>query len=350
MSITKMNSDKKSLFIEDKVNLNTNYSDLVSKYMIIPVNILTIKLNVLEIDDKYILINLVCFIFKSFFERTNYNKINVINFKNFIIDVYENYNNVMYHNFYHATHILNTTYVLINECELFGKVNNDILFSMLIGALVHDIGHPGHNNLFEINTCSELACKYNDLSVLEQYHCNIAFELIKKNNLFEYFTHDEFIICRKNIIGCILGTDLANHKNLIEILKLKNTNGFNMELLEDQYIISEILVHAADISNPIHENSLCKQWGERISLEFHNQIEKEKERKLKPFSSFNINNACSFYSHEIKYITYLSKPFWEILSNIFINLKPYYDQINRNLEIYNQKLLEVNNDFTNNIK
>jgi 3',5'-cyclic-nucleotide phosphodiesterase len=322
---------------------NINYSQLISKYVIIPENILTFNFNVLDIDKKYILKNVVFFIFKTFFVRINYNKINLSSFKNFIIDVFNKYNDVPYHNFYHATHILHTTYLLINQCDLFNKLNKYILFSMLISALVHDIDHPGNNNIFEINTCSELAYRYNNLSVLEQYHCYLTFELIKKHKLFKNYTYDEFIICRKTIINCILGTDMENHKNLIDILKIKKHSGFNLELIEDQYLLAKILVHGADIGNSILDNVICKQWGRKIAHELFSQVKKEQKKGLKQFSSFNINNDNSFYLNEIKFINYISKPYWEILSDIFTNLKPCYEKIINNLEIYNKKLEETNN-------
>lgn len=329
------------LFISNK----TDNSELINKFIIIPHDIFTIKFDVLKIDDTFILRNIVCFIFKSFFDNMNYHKINSIRLKGFVKDVCDKYNSVSYHNFYHATHILHTTYMLIDNCKLFDKLNPDITFAILVSALVHDIGHPGNNNLFEINTCSELACRYNDLSVLEQYHCHLAFELIKKHNIFENFTHEEFIICRKTIINSILGTDMANHKNILETMKLRKEYGFNFNSIEDQYLLAKIFVHAADIGNPIQEFEQCENWARRVSFEFYTQTEKEKERGLKPFTSFNINSTSSFYIHEIKYITYVCKPYWEVLSNLFDNLSPFYEQINRNFERYSSILTEIEKQY-----
>lgn len=335
------NTHKIDLFTPNK----TNNSELVNKFIIIPSDIFTIKFDVLKIDDTFILRNIVCFIFKTFFDNMNYHKINAIRLKGFVKDVCDNYNMVSYHNFYHATNILHTTFILLDSCKLFNKLNSDVIFAILLSALVHDIGHPGNNNLFEINTCSELACRYNDLSVLEQYHCTLAFELIKKHNLFENFTHEEFIICRKTIINCILGTDIANHKNIVEIMNTKQEQGFNFNNIDDQYLVAKLFVHGADIGNPIQEFEQCETWARRVSFEFYTQIEKEKERGLKPFTSFNINSTSSFYIHEIKYITYVCKPYWEILSNLFDELKPFYEQINRNFERYSSILTEIEKEY-----
>ena len=327
-----------------------DYSDLLSKFLIIPDNIFTIKFDVLQVDDEFILRNIVCYIFKTFFERIGYHKINSIYLKRFVKDVCNKYNSVSYHNFYHATHILHTTYVLLDECYLFDNLNHEVLLGILISALVHDIGHPGNNNLFEINTCSELACRYNDLSVLEQYHCHLSFELIKKHHIFENLSHDDFIICRKTIIYTILGTDMANHKYILDIMRNKKEKGFNFESIDDQYLLAKIIVHAADIGNPIQEYQQCEAWARKVSFEFYIQTEKEKEKGLKPFTSFNINSSTSFYNHEMKYINFVCRPYWETLSDLFTNLKPFYEQIKINYDLYSKELAELEKYYDDNLE
>ena len=53
------------------------------------------------------------------------------------------------------------------------------LFAGLIAAAIHDVGHPGHNNNFEIAIQSDLAITYNDQAVLENYHLATTFSLLK---------------------------------------------------------------------------------------------------------------------------------------------------------------------------
>merc|ERR1712000_319859 len=50
---------------------------------------------------------------------------------------------------------------------------------MLLSAVAHDVDHPGNTNLFEINSGSELALRYNDTGVLENHHCATAFRLMQ---------------------------------------------------------------------------------------------------------------------------------------------------------------------------
>lgn len=317
-----------------------DYSELLTKFVVIPNNIFTIQFNVLEIDEQLVLRNTVCFIFKTFFETVSYHKINPIKLKAFIKDVSEKYNDVPYHNFYHATQVLHTTYLLIKTCNLFNSIDSDILFSTLVSALVHDIGHPGNTNSFEVNTCSELAYRYNDISVLEQHHCYLTFELIKQHNLFENYTNDEFMLCRKTIIQNIIGTDMSNHKNILDIMEHKKSTGFNFtNQHDDQFLIAKILLHASDISNPIQEYKLCEEWARKINLEFQSQVRKEKEKGLKPFINYHFDSKQWFYEHELGYINFVCEPFWKVLTVIFPDLKPFYEQIIFNSGIYEKNIM-----------
>jgi hypothetical protein len=44
------------------------------------------------------------------------------------------------------------------------------IFGIILAAIIHDFDHPGLNNAFMINSRSEIAIRYNDVSVLENYH------------------------------------------------------------------------------------------------------------------------------------------------------------------------------------
>ena len=60
---------------------------------------------------------------------------------------------------------------------------------IIIGALGHDTGHPGLTNNFHINSSSNLAITYNDISCLENFHCSTLFTIIRKDetNIFEKY-------------------------------------------------------------------------------------------------------------------------------------------------------------------
>src|SRR5581483_1597279 len=72
---------------------------------------------------------------------------------------------------------------------------NDLLrdsdvFALLLASIGHDVGHPGVNNDFLIQSKTPLAQLYNDKSVLESFHAMTLFNLMQKHG-FEIYGKDE---------------------------------------------------------------------------------------------------------------------------------------------------------------
>lgn len=63
--------------------------------------------------------------------------------------------------------------------------NWEILSYTLAGAC-HDIGHPGFSNIYLIEKKDDISIRYNDISVLENFHVATTFEILKvdKYNIF----------------------------------------------------------------------------------------------------------------------------------------------------------------------
>jgi len=70
-------------------------------------------------------------------------------------------------------HIVETTNLLkvLKDCDL---------LALMIAAAPHDIGHPGLNNVFLINSNNPLAVTYNDQSVLENHHCALLSNILSR--------------------------------------------------------------------------------------------------------------------------------------------------------------------------
>ena len=112
--------------------------------------------------------------------------------KNFITQIVEHYDRekAIYHNDLHACDVMQTSYTIFTQGNLTEKMKLKELdtFSMLIAALCHDYKHPGTNNLYQINSKSKYAMRYNDFSVLEMYHLAQTFKELQ---------HDEYNIFKK---------------------------------------------------------------------------------------------------------------------------------------------------------
>lgn len=108
---------------------------------------------------------------------------------------------------------------IISDIELIG---------LILASSAHDVGHPGLNNRYLINTKDKMAirCKLyldNDKSVLEMMHSSILFQIlsIPDFNIFSELQSDFEASIRKLIIDLILCTDMAKHMDTIAHFKSK---------------------------------------------------------------------------------------------------------------------------------
>ncbi len=135
-------------------------------------------------------------------------------FKLFLLVLKANYKPNPYHNFHHAVDVLQFVYLLLRSapsmCELLSPLE---LFSLLLAAIGHDVGHTSYNNRFHCASESLLSILFNDQSVLENYHSLIIFAIIRhpKYNFCSSWTEDRWFQFRKQVISCVLSTDMAAH-------------------------------------------------------------------------------------------------------------------------------------------
>lgn len=59
---------------------------------------------------------------------------------------------------------------MLSEFKGDNFLTNIELISIITASISHDLGHEGKNNSFYINSRSEISLRYNDLSVLENFH------------------------------------------------------------------------------------------------------------------------------------------------------------------------------------
>ena len=131
--------------------------------------------------------------------------------------------------------------------------------------------------------------------MLENHHVSTVFAMLQNENynIFANFSKDDYKMARERIIAIVLATDMSNH--FADIAKLKGriaagndpTQRFinfilDLDLVEkDKKFMMELVVHAADISNPSKPWDICKEWTMRVVTEFWDQVLKELMYKSK---------------------------------------------------------------------
>ncbi len=274
------------------------------------------------------------------------------NFLEIIVSKYDRIN-AIYHNDLHAGDVMQTSHTIIKRGNLLKKMKLGQLdvFSILVACLCHDYKHPGQNNLYQINAKTKYAMRYNDISVLENYHVSQTFKVLQKNeyNIFINFSPEEYRICRRRMIDGILSTDMANHQKVISAVKIKMDsfdikNGENLEkifisedeenlgkLFENQQCILNMIIHGSDISNPGKPDKISNEWTKRVYGEFFVQGDLEKKQGL-TISNFCDRETTNVNKAMIGFINFVVLPAITILVNLVNEVKIYKDYCKFNLK------------------
>ncbi|KAJ3339729.1 High affinity cAMP-specific and IBMX-insensitive 3',5'-cyclic phosphodiesterase 9A [Gonapodya sp. JEL0774] len=83
------------------------------------------------------------------------------------------------------------TYYILTEYQISIYFSKLEVCAVLVAALGHDVLHPGTSNLFQINARTEVAARYNNISVLENQSLDFLMDLIRKYDLFRKLLFDE---------------------------------------------------------------------------------------------------------------------------------------------------------------
>ena len=239
-------------------------------------------------------------------------------FKLFLLAINCNYFDNPYHNFYHVVDVLQCCYYLLKNAsngripELLGPVH---LFSLLIGCLCHDLGHPSFGNNFLKDSDHPLAILFNDSSVLENYHAMVLFSILRCP-LYNWtcceggcFPKSEF---RKCVLGCILGTDMSNHFDFIKHFEesFPNLKSCVLELKQQEKIqLATALIKCSDISNVLRPFSIAKCWGLALLNEFFHQGDYEKILGLPP-GPLNDRNTLKIGPAQYQFLTVVAAPLY----------------------------------------
>ena len=201
-------------------------------------------------------------------------KVDLATFKKFLLKVRSQYiSKNPYHNFYHGFDVTQTVYSFLTTGQGAKFLNSIEIFGLLIASLCHDVGHFGLNNLYLMTTGHELAIRYNDQSVLENYHCSLTFTILNdpEYNIFKNLDRSTYTSLRKLIVGCILATDLSKHMEFHNKFQSILDN-FQKDNADHRTLLMQLLIKTADISNPAKPFPIARYWADMVQEEFFIQV------------------------------------------------------------------------------
>ena len=216
----------------------------------------------------------------------------------FLTTVSDNYKvTTLYHNSLHGADVSQSlcVFFLNSNAEEICEMTVLDLLGIIISAMGHDLGHPGLNNNYLINSSSDLAITYNDASCLENFHTSYLFKILRReeNNIFERFSVQNYKSIRKRMISQILATDMVYHGETISLIRSKikawqdeGESRFNLlsgnekTKFDEQQLLLNYLIHMADLGHNCKKFEISKIWVRILCEEFWKQGDNEKAKGL----------------------------------------------------------------------
>jgi len=267
-----------------------------------------------------------------------------------------------YHNWYHAVSCAQACFLFLTLGGADQFLESKDIFCIIVGALIHDLDHPGTNNDFEVKRNTELAQKYHNDSVLERHSISEGLNLCARNPELDWLKSFDNVEDRKYvenyITEAILATDPARHATIVKealafveegpkaydsvtsesLSESVELTQFDRANLKHRLFIGRLFLHSADISNPLHASfDVARDWAVRVTTEFSRQASKEKELSLEVTSYMDgLDSEYNIAKVQISFFAFMVQPLFDVVGKLFPNLSHLNDWGEANCDGYRE--------------
>jgi len=289
----------------------------------------------------------------------------------------ETYMDVVYHNNRHAADVMMIMHWFFQSHYMQVRMSPFDHFMSLITAAVHDLGHDGVNNMFHVKSGSSLALRYNDKSVLESMHIATTFQMMREKEELNWFSllnkafrtdaEDKAVdlqaYFRKTLIEMVLSTDTVQHDTLMTAFtdyvgkvnaaedrdsSLDSGSGDVMgrnlslhdsvkkpEMAKNRQLVLKMLLHAADVSNPLRPQDMMLYFSKRVLKEFWAQgdVERRLGLEVSPLCD-RVSGANSVPQGQLGFINFIVKPLFSQVNALLPEVSEAMIQLDSNVKFW----------------
>uniref|UniRef100_A0A0G4HUW5 Phosphodiesterase n=1 Tax=Chromera velia CCMP2878 TaxID=1169474 RepID=A0A0G4HUW5_9ALVE len=251
------------------------------------------------------------------------------------------YLDVPFHNSLHGAEVLNAMIFLLDISGGAKWLPRTEYLACLIACAAHDVGHPGTNNLFEVNSRSDLALTYNDRSVLENFHACVCWSILREegSDVLEGLPDSTWRSIRLLVCDLILETDMKKHFPASAAFKAALAGWGSLEgkgggggrgwgTKEGDWTVGEdgaeknlmlrMFMKAADVCHAAKPFAIHERYSRAIYEEFHAQGDLEKELGL-PVSPLCNREGFDFEKEQEGFTKVIVIPMLILLSSALQN-------------------------------
>ncbi|KAG8955045.1 3',5'-cyclic-nucleotide phosphodiesterase, partial [Tulasnella sp. 408] len=248
-------------------------------------------------------------------------------------------------------------------------LDNRDLLALCLAALGHDVGHPGLSNAFMKNARTPLSVVYDDKSTLEQMHCALLLQLMRKHGLGHLIAtsseistfatmatpctssndHNHGFKCsdakefRNTLVQTVLITDMSLHFGWMGKLgalakDVEKGEALTKNSLADvKMTVCQALIKCGDISNPARPHAVSEHWSSALLEEWSCQAMLERELGL-PVSVAASADEVTQAKGQIGFIDLFTKPLFDTTSSVIPSMEVFARQGDINRAQWQQRL------------
>lgn len=227
-----------------------------------------------------------------------------------------------YHNRMHAADVMASAYYLVNRILEQPNMNsffNDLdVMCIFVAAAIHDVAHPGVSNDFLVKTRDALAIRYNDISVLENYHAATAFGMMQDlgTDLLDHtLPGPAASSLRRRVVDMVLATDMSHHKETLDNLASEIARQQQLQDV-DKLTLERHLLHMADVGHPLRHFAVHEKWSLRVAEEFFLQGDQERRLGQEPLVLFDRHRAPPMATGQLGFLNFVVQPMWDVLAPV----------------------------------
>lgn len=253
-----------------------------------------------------------------------------------------------FHNWSHGMDVLYGVSRFLSLIDGSRFFSEDEQFAIMLAAVGHDLGHIGVNNQYLIETSHKFAVTYNDRSPLENMHCSELFHLLQNesSNVLRKLEKPVYKEMRKCMIEMVLHTDMVQHMPMVKELNLlyhTNEEAFSIEKEDESLtellasrganhqLVLNMMLHTADVSNPMKPWSLCKRLALLCMDEYFAQGDLEKQANL-PVGMLNDRQKVNLPQSQIGFVEFMIAPLAEAAVQVFPQLNGLATHLSENIQ------------------
>ena len=240
------------------------------------------------------------------------------------------YLEVPFHNAYRGAEVAHHAQIFMSA-QLTGvrrHVSGIDNLALTVATLCHCISNFGRNNAFLVETRHDLATRYNDSAVLENFYATRTFEIIRASrntNITALMQKRDQKRFRSRVIQLMLATDSSMHFHHLSELRLRVLGSpmfVDPDLIEtDKRIGLVAVVKAAQLAFHAMPKDINVYWMERLAEEYAQQGDDEKALKLL-VSPMSDRNTQSIGNIAAGITNLLVIPYYDEIENLIKKINP----------------------------